>query len=346
MNKKLNFKKLALATGLAAVLVGSVQAESLLAPLVVSDSSLGFETLFSIKVRGDGTPNQRFASTSDLHYTYLRKGSSVADMFDLTKGCVHEDGSGTVSAWDVINHTIDPVNQILAQPPGDASVPYAPTTDFYGMAILDDVAAGGVEGDTSGFAYVMNYFTGMMLDYKMLNNHKSTQSGNFRAGFTRKTSVDFSWNPLARDATVWLGVATGNNMTSGNWNGTIHISQDTNTDLSNLAPTLPHDSSPAHTGAYDNDEVNHSGDKFLDITCMGLFTRTDFLTDSQEAKTRLGGWQRKSIIGSNGALGGLVYKAELKRLISAVTGTTIVSFQPETSGHLSSSSGSHANRPY
>jgi len=357
MKKKFN-NALAASICFGVMAAGSAQADSLLAPLVISDSALGFETLFSIKVRGNGTPNARMvaADQTDLHYTYLRKGNNIGSLFNLGQSCHHENGNGRVSSWDMINHTINPANQWLADPfLVDNSVAFTPATPFYGMAVIDDVAslntAGNSEGNSSGFAYVMNYFTGMMLDYKLLNNHRSTVSGKFDVGFTRKTSVDLAWNPLLTDATVWLGVATGAAMTQGNsWAGSITISQATNTALGNVSPTIPHNgpSNPAGTGVYNNDEVNFSGDTPVNITCMGLFTRNDFLDLTQEQNTRFGGWTRKSIIGDGTfSQGGLVYKAELKWIPSFITNTTQISFQPETSGHLSpSGSGPHPNRPF
>lgn len=370
MKNKINTKVLAASVCLACMSgVTSVQADSLLAPLVISDIANGFETTLSYKVRGTGVADHGWArfganenNISKLHYIWLQKGSTIGAMFNRTSGCNHVDNNGTVSPWDMVSQTVNPALQALAQnPSSDATLGTLaggspggsvanPATPFYGMAVLDDVASlaanGNVEGNSSGFAYVINYFTGMMLDYKLVNNHKTAASGDFSAGFTRKTSVDLSWNPLNRDLTLWLAVATGPGMTAGTgWGGTINISQATNTSLgAQAAPTVPHGGS---TGVYDNDEVNLSGDTPLSITCMGMFTRGNFMNSTQLAGTVNGGWTRKSIVGSNGSTGGMVYKAELKLIPSLLTGSAVTAFQSETSGHLSTSGlGPRPNRPY
>ena len=373
MKKKINKKVLAASICIACMSsVTSVQADSLLAPLVISDIANGFETTLSFKVRGTGAADHSWArfganeaNISKLHYIWLQKGSTIGAMFNRTKECNHVDNNGLVSPWDMVSQTVNPTLQILAQVAGtDATVSGInaggnpggrianPAAPFYGMAILDDVASlkskGNVEGNSSGFAYVINYFTGMMLDYKLVNNHKTAESGNFSAGFARKTSVDLSWNPLNRDLTLWLAVATGPGMTSGNgWAGAINISQQLNNSLGlgkQVTPKVPHGGS---TGVYNNDEVNLSGDTPLDITCMGMFTRANFMNPTQLAGTVNGGWTRKSIVGSNGSTGGMIYKAELKLIPSIISGTAVTAFQSETSGHLATSgTGPHPNRPY
>ena len=375
MTKKINVKVLAASVCVACASFGatSAQADSLLAPLVISDIANGFETTLSFKVRGTGVTDHRWArfgsnedNITDLHYIWLQKGNNIGSLFNLGGGCNHVDNNGSVSPWDMISQTINPTLQALAQNPAtdatisgsvSATIPGGninnPSTPFYGMAILDDVASLGnedAEGNSSGFAYVINYFTGMMLDYKLVNNHKTAASGDFSAGFMRKTSVDLSWNPVNRDLTLWLAVATGAGMASGNgWAGSIRISQDLNESLGTQQdPKVPHGTSANSTGVYDNDEVNLSGDSAVNITCMGLFTRNNFMNTTQLAGTVDGGWTRKSIIGSNGSTGGMVYKAELKLIPSVISGTAVTSFQSETSGHLSLSGGSvpHPNRPY
>ena len=338
----------------------NAQADSLLAPLVISDIANGFETTLSYKVRGTGAADHgwaRFganeANITKVHQIWLQKGTTIGSLFNRTGACNHVDNNGRISPWDMVNQTVDPRLNALAQPVGtDASTANNPSVPFYGMAVIDDVASlnnDKNEGNSSGFAYVINYFTGMMLDYKLVNNHRSTASGDFSVGFTRKSSVDLSWNPISRDLTLWLAVATGKGMTAGNgWGGTVTISQATNASLPHqVSPQIPHGGS---TGVYNNDEVNLSGDTPINITCMGMFTRGNFMNTTQIAGTVNGGWTRKSIEGSNGATGGMVYKAELKIIPSIISGTAIASFQPETSGHLSSkgadASSGHPNRPY
>lgn len=376
--KKSVVKKTLTVSALAAVLGLSAQthADSLLAPLIISDIGNGFETVLSLKVKGTGAVNHNWANfganashLTDLHYTWLRKGSNLGHLFTLGRGCVHENNTGKVSPYDMVFQSINPALQGLAVNAADrTSNPVVvgagnginrPAAPFYGMAVLDDVAnlnpafttgvgGGSVgEGEMSGFAYVMHLPTGLMFDYKLLNNHRSQASGDFAAGFVSKTSVDLSWNPLNRDLTAWLGVATGMNMTIGDWAGRITLSQNTLTinGQTQLSPTLPFGAAGGG-GVYNNDEVVESGDSSLAITCMGMFTRGDILNTTQAANTANGGWTRKSIAPSNGATGGLIYKAEAKIIPSLLAGSLVTTFQPETTGHLSSGpGGAHPNRP-
>jgi hypothetical protein len=356
---KLNIKVLAASICVAAsgFSVTTASADSLLAPLVISDAANGWETLISLKVRGNGAVNGRWAraAQSDLNTTWMRKGTTLASLFNTTSPCTHENTTRRVSAWDMVIHTVDPTNQFLAQTVGvDNSQPtalgggVAVSTPFYGFAVLDDSAGinGAQEGDASGFAYVNNYILGMMLDYKLLNNHKSTASGNFVGqGFTNNSSADLSWNPVNRDLTLWLGLATGDNMTANIYNNTVKLSQET-FDNDATAPTIP---VGGGTGVYDNDERIISGDVALNITCMALFGRGDFLNASQVSNTRNGGWKRVSLKNeSKPKAGGKIFKAEVKLINTALNGGNLVtSFQPETAGHLFTGTGStHANRPY
>lgn len=359
MTNKTNFKVLAASLCVASATFGTTiaQADSLLAPLVISDIANGFETTLSFKVRGTGTPNLKWnqlgnqgSEVSSLHYIWLKKGTTIGSFFNRTKGCEHVDNNGVVSPWDMVNQSINTNLNFLAQTQGtDQTTTNHPATPFYGMAVLDDVASlDKSEGNSSGFAYVINYFTGMMLDYKLVNNHKSSTSGDFSIGFARKSSVDLSWNPINRDLTLWLAIATGKGMTSGDgWAGKIKISQQTNTALAHqLSPKVPHG---GDSGVYNHDEVNISGDTAIDITCMGMFTRDNFMSQTQRNSTVNGGWTRKSLVGSDGATGGMVYKAELKLIPTILSQSAVASFQPETSGHLSSKGTDgvpHPNRPY
>lgn len=371
--KKIFLKKaLASSVCAAALSLGSMSAhaDSLLAPLIMSDlGGSGFITTLSLKVRGTGAADHQWARfganashLTPLNYTWLRKSSNLAGMFNLNSACVHENNTGTISPWDMVFQAVNPGLNFLAgvelpvAPDGGNTITGHPTVPFYGMVVIDDAAnedstyttASSTtrpyevgEGDMSGFAYVMHLPTGIMFDYKLLNNHRSKASGDFAAGFTSKRSVDLSWNPLNRDTTVWLGVATGTGMTDGNnWGGTITLSQ--NTLAGQISPAGP--VAPAHaTGVYDNNETVTSGDTNTAITCMGFFTRGNFLNATQNANTLNGGWTRKSIAGTNGATGGLIYKAEAK----AIFGNTVAAFQSETSGHLrASANGPHPNRPF
>lgn len=328
------------------------------------------------------------ANLTNLHYTWLRKANNLAGVVYSTgatgtanRACSHENNNGTVSPWDMVFQTVNQSINGVAFPGGQEGSPLAvgagagngttltrgPVTPFYGMAVIDDEAniestyttgsantlqnrAG--EGDMSGFAYVMHLQTGLLWDYKMLNNHRSKASGDFSAGFTSKRSVDLSWNPTLRDQTVWIGVATGTGMTNGsNWAGRVTISSARDGDGTQNSPNFgPFSTSAtgATTGVYDNNEVVTSGDVPMSFTCMTIFNRGNFLNSTQQAATTNGGWTRRSIVAnSGGATGAMIYKAENKLVASQIAGSLVSSFIPETSGHLrNSANGQHPNRPF
>lgn len=438
-------KKSAVATAVAGSLMisGMASADSLLAPLVIGVSQ-GAQTYFSIKVRGAGTANlggtTGYSANSNLHYVWFQKGTTVDELYDLSKACTISNNNGRVSPWDMVNQrAVDndtgTVNGVVPPFPGvashlnlnagDRSVPNGYTNgNFVGFVVITDVANVNKnpavkdlanEGDMSGFGYVVDAGNSFVLDYKLLNNHRSKVEGDFSAGFIAKKSIDYSWMPLNIATTEWLTVVTGDDMLKpesggGSYDATVYISQDT---LSgSVSPQLP----TGGSGVYNSDETVTSGAQNLKVTCIGAYGRSAFLNPLQLADTAAGGWKRMSIQNSatrtvmnNGvpasvnttqvASGAITYKAELLNFASTVDGgnvqpealvanlnttwasgvfgvntaTTnpgliermtsdanpfdidapsainnggVVSFQIETSGHLSTTPESHPNRPY
>lgn len=432
-------------------------ADSVLAPLVVGldggVGAAGVNTYLSIKARGNGTVNARMASSSltDLHYVWFKKGSTLTSLFDLGAPCEVSNNNGRVSPWDMVfqrtvgNVTADsPTTQMnllgahaglsTAVPPVparatalDASQPNGYTAgDFVGFVVITDEANDNDnpavkdlanEGELSGFGYVVDPTNNIVLDYKLLNNHRSKVEGDFSAGFIAKKSVDFSWFPNEiAISTQWLTVVTGEDMLkadsgAGSYDATVYLSQDTAS--GSVSPQLPMGGS----GVYNNDEKVTSGAKNLRVTCMGALTRENLMSTLQLADTVNGGWKRMSIQnsatratadgGNNSnvnttqvASGAIIYKSEILSFIPAdgyvapealparaanalngifgkpganapinnnkpnpsrngsdaelydpSVGTSplpsyVVSFQPETSGHLSATPEPHPNRPY
>jgi hypothetical protein len=352
--KKFKLKTLAASFAAAGMIAtGTAQADSVLAPLLVSDIVNGWVSVINLKARGQGFADNQFNNgTTALHYTYLKKSNNIAGLFNNPLGCEHDNGSGTISSWDMLTHTVDPFVDALAKSPGsDLSTPYTPLgfpfDSFAGMAVIDDVVNLDTanEGNLSGHVSVFNLIAGIQLDYRLLNNHRSTASGDFSVGFTRKSSVDLTWAPQNRELTLWLAVATGQNMTAGNsYNGTATISQ--NTRIGNSDPAAPHELFPNTSGGvYNNDERNLSQDVPVTVNCMGMFSVADVTNNSQQFNSIHGGWKRNSIVGGNGADGAMVYKAALKFIPSIIAGRAIISFNTETSGHLAIGN-EHPNRPY
>lgn len=419
------FKKGAVAAAVAGSLMvsGVASADSVLAPLVVGIKD-GAQTYFSIKARGAGTANlggtTGYKANSNLHYVWFQKGTKIADLYDLTKSCTVSNNNGKVSPWDMVfqravgDDTTNFANIVV----GDQSQPNGYSAgNFVGFAVITDVANKNAnpavkdlanEGELSGFGYVVDAANSFVLDYKLLNNHRSKIEGDFSAGFISKKSIDYSWMPINIATTEWLTVVTGDDMLksetgAGKYDATVTISQ--NTLPGSVSPRLPMGGS----GVYDNDETVISGSTPLDVTCMGIYNRAQFLNDLQLTGTANGGWTRMSVASKSGttqvASGAITYKAELidfapgvmpaglpgrggavvgeqvlasgafaapggvfgqpttvagdgliERHISdngfdvsapsAINNWGVVSFQPETSGHLSSTPEPHPNRPY
>ncbi|WP_298607878.1 hypothetical protein [uncultured Thiothrix sp.] len=442
------FKKGAVATAVAGSLMISsmVSADSVLAPLVIGENN-GAQTYFSLKARGTGAVNARMASTSDLHYVWFKKNiatdsSPVDSLFDLARPCEVSNNNGKVSPWDMVfqravSNAATAINggqmNLLGAGNGlpalDASTPNGYTAgDFAGFAVITDNANKNAnpatkdlanEGELSGFGYVVDPSNNIVLDYKLLNNHRSKVEGDFSAGFISKKSVDFSWFPIGMANTTWLSVVTGDDMLkadsgAGSYDATAYFSQDTA--AGSVSPQLP----TGGSGVYNNDEKVTSGAKNFKVTCIGVVDRSALLSTLQAADTVNGGWKRMSIQNSatrsttsgsvattQVASGAIVYKAEVinfapvtsggfvtseatrtvNPLIASMNATgggvfgnsattnpisgqtpgkaasdaevydvsgagssplpnLVVSFQPETSGHLSASPEPHPNRPY
>lgn len=399
------FKKGAVAAAVAGSLMvsGVASADSVLAPLVIGLDN-GPQTYFSIKARGTGAVNARMGSTTDLHYVWFKKGTALSALANLAGKCEVSNNNGKVSPWDmVLQRAVDNDADVNLDPVDDLSKPNGYSAgNFVGFAVITDNANKNAnpavkdlanEGELSGFGYVVDAANSFVLDYKLLNNHRSKIEGDFSAGFISKKSVDFSWMPVDIAATEWLTVVTGNDMLkadsgAGEYDATVKFSQDTL--AGSVSPQLP----TGGSGVYNNDEKVTSGGKNFNVTCMGVFGRNQLMNTLQLSDTLNGGWKRMSVGAVTGtnqvASGAIVYKAELidfspttpyvgggvaKEILSdngmSVFGTVsyknalgsstdgeaydinnpypagyVVSFQPETSGHLSSSPEPHPNRPY
>lgn len=440
---------------------GVASADSVLAPFVVGVND-GAQTYFSLKARGNGSVNARMSGSSmtDLHYVWFKKNVAtdpdpLDSLTDFGRPCEVSNNNGRVSPWDMVfqravgSATVGATAATAATTQMnllgagtalgggdltalDASQPNGYTAgDFVGFVVITDEANDNDnaavkdlanEGELSGFGYVVDPSNNIVLDYKLLNNHRSKVEGDFSAGFIAKKSVDFSWFPVGMADTRWLTVVTGEDMLkadsgAGSYDATVYLSQDTAS--GSVSPQAPMGGS----GVYNNDEKVTSGAKNIRVTCMGALGREHLLSTLQLADTVDGGWKRMSIqnsatratdTGANSstattqvASGAIIYKQEVinfapalpgyvtpeavvprgvSNLISTlnktgglfgnkasnnplngdVPGTAsqsdaevydvtggvsplpnlVVTFQPETSGHLSATPEPHPNRPY
>jgi len=332
----------------AGVAVGTAQADSLLAPLVIATTG-SFETYFSFKVPG-GNNTVGALNSDTIHYTWIKKGTTLADMTDLTAPCSLTNNSGSTSANDMI---FQDSRGNVATPAGahnDASLPNGyNATDFVGMVVITDVknsvdpAEHPAEGGMSGFAYIVNTLTGDVQDYKLLNNHRSVKDGDFSAGFVAKKSVDLSWMgsnhagyfvptppavlaafPGVTARTGWTVMVTGPDMArdgglfGSSYDPSVILSQNTRkvNGVIDATQDSPQDAmlgygvgGAAGKGVMDNDEGFTSGNVSTAVTCMGSFTRANLMDAQLLADTRFGGWTRLSISTQDGATGVTPHRA-------------------------------------
>jgi len=203
----------------AGIAVSTAQADSLLAPLVVDDST--WDTYFALKQQ---------ANSAGIHYTWIQKGTEwvhlMTDYVDLKAGpdnddvaygprpCTMYDNVGVGSPNDLIFQDANGINgAIINVSAADVSVPNgynngiaigpAGLGAFAGMAVISDMAnlaapgtgSSAPEGNFSGFAYVVNPGLNLLLDYKLLNNHHRAEDGDFSIQFISKHVVDLMWLP-------------------------------------------------------------------------------------------------------------------------------------------------------
>jgi len=360
------------------IVMNAAQADSLLAPLIINTSAGAASAPFSagpvstylnIKVKGQN-PFVVFPviPQDKLHYVWIQKGQSVADLGNLNKPCVMIDDVGYVTANDMVFQDTGLLPALANRLPSGAAIPdlSVPNTywasDFVGMLVISDMANVGSkgsadsEGNMSGFAYIVDAASGDIISYKLLNNHNSATEGDFSSGFISKKSVDFSWMSSSvanRGVTTgWTAMVTGPHMSqhSGSftwqYDASVTFSQKTHPDGTQDSPLIN-----GQAGVFDNDEGFTSADPHFSVTCMGVFTRATLLGGNAQllADTDNGGWMRMAIApvaGTNHtARGAIVYRDDI---IDA--GGNHASLQGqhsmlvETSGHLAKGA-NHPNRP-
>lgn len=327
----------------AGCISSAVQADSVLAPLVIVDPVNFTETYFAFKMKGKGISDV-FSSIgknpldSSLHYYYIQKLDSndkpvinLKGLYDnvSTGGCKVTNSSGLGSSWDVVIQTASKsINATSSnflvsdqsQPSGWLEGGKFSPGPFYGMMVIDDVLnlasvdgdngrRSGSEGELSGFAYIINAATGLMFDYKLLNNPFSKRTGDFKASLISKTSIDWMWLPsdnrifpaLSKERTAWYTAVTGLGMTmnaenegKGKWDEEVLFTQTDQLNTNSLKSVYMKNGVTG-TGSYGNDEQVLSGTRDLKVKCLGFYDRNSFLTSQQINQTALGGWKRVHI---------------------------------------------------
>jgi len=396
MIKKSSFKIKPNVLGAAAVvalnsvaMIENVSADSLLAPLIINTGSGAasapfatgpVSTFLNIKVKGQ-RPFTAFPVTpqDQLHYVWIKKGSLVSDLGNLSKPCKMIDNTGFVTANDMVFQDTGVLPALANRLPSGLPTPdlSKPNTyyggDFVGMLVVTDLANTGTtgsrdtEGNMSGFAYIVDAASGDILDYKLLNNHHSAAEGDFSSGFISKKSVDFSWaSSLAAQrgvSTAWTAMVTGPDMSqhtgvfTDSYDASVLFSQKTHPDGTQDSPLIN-----AQSGVFGNDEGFTSANPQFSVTCMGSFNRTVLLNGDPQllADTADGGWLRMSIQpttrknpltgvqfpSNHAATGAVVYRDDVINAGGAhATLQGQHSMVMETSGHLAKGA-NHPNRPY
>ena len=319
----------------AGVAVGTAQAESLLAPLVINSSvengdDWRIETYLSMRTGASLDMNSPY----NLHYRWIQKNhpstlspelkaledeledgkpkyidTPMKALGQLDRECKMINSFGKATPRDMIYQTTAGSADFKALPRGfvgssedglEASQPSGFPGDFAGMLVID--ADGTQEGNFSGFAYIIDTENATMIDYKLLNNHHSTVPGNFAAGFISKKSIDYSWLPDTLASTEWYTAVTSKNMGAyvedsahSIYDATVTIGNYARVELDGTSNQRDPWAIQGGIGVFDNDENFISGAPDFNVTCVGLYSRTKFIDPSQEHFTENGGWTRRSI---------------------------------------------------
>jgi len=194
--KNVNVKKVVLAVGAAVALsagvMQSAQADSIFFPYYkVGNGAYSFLALH--QEAGTNT------FTQTIHYIWQWKN----DASNKTSACVHEDAYGKMSAWDLIQQTVESPDKAMV--PGgngvdldtmfaDGSFPNyslnSPTQGF--LTVSNGTAA---ESDIRGQMIVIDTVSGMVAAYKGFNNPVATAENTWNSVFTSHASYDMTWYP-------------------------------------------------------------------------------------------------------------------------------------------------------
>lgn len=287
---KVKMKILSAAVGAAlGVSALPAQAEEVLIPYWISADGvytlLDIENFAPAAVDGAGNPlNHR------LNYYWMTwDGQQGANDSNAGK-CVHNDGSGTMTAFDMIFQTVaDPADVGGLDLPGgigDASVPayYAPNPaqGFLVLGLLTGAPGNPptVEGTLSAHVKILDLVGGVVVGYKALNDEFQVGGPPTPGDFGVSPAINhnnftMSWWPTAWINTGWFVLATGNDM----------VSQPTNL----WGPGVRLQSPPNINGVFDNDENFFSGDTRKFFNCMAFVTPNEILSPFQQVNTVNGG---------------------------------------------------------
>lgn len=278
-----------------------VSADALLAPYIKVDVTNGVNTYYMLKTRGQGLVNAGWnlfnpLTTHNLHFRLIYKPLPAGISEQLTS-CLESDLQGTVSAQDMVYGDLfsGGLNFDLSDPPAFFS------TGYEGFMVIAEeltlVLATGLEGEFTGFAYVINAVGNEMVSYKMLNDINDANGTRDTSGLpagvagigsdwtgpvVAKNVFDITWWPTNLVNVSWPTIVLGTNMFNsgiGNWAGSVRLqgAQDPTTG----AP-----------GIYNNDEKIVSNAIPKPIVCAGMVTLNELVAAGTLPSVANGGWTR------------------------------------------------------
>jgi len=268
MKKTFQKTLIAAAAGVAMMsAAGTASANSLLFPYFTTIT--GASSILSLSM--GQTAGTTGAGVEDIHYVY-----------NYGSGCIHFDGTGKMTANDVMQHSIASTAQggfgkVVG---ADTSTPFYFSLKDYGFLTVSTKsnALAKISGEiivydpSNGLAVSMPGYDGAAANAALVDT-TGVNEGDFTV--LAETKFNLTTYPTALVTTSWYGIVTGNMQSAiaakTNWAGKAAF---TNGGV-----------------VYDNDEVPYSGSATPSVTCSGILTPASFMTTAQA-----------SAVGTNGNL--------------------------------------------
>ena len=268
-----------------AAAVGAVAALTTLAPAAHADS-----ILFPVYKVGNGVFSfvslNTIPGSGNVHYVWNAKVPAADGTISNTAPCVHEDASGKLTAFDLIQHSVESPTLAggsmvdLQATFGDTSTPaYSLVAPSQGFLTVTNNSA--LESDFFGQMALVDTTSGIVTAYKGLNNPATNVEGAFGNILTSRNIFNMTWYPTTEAGsklgaagvdTSWYVTVTGFNMHLPSWNGGVV--------LGNVLPL---------SNVFNRDEGARSGLKQTTVSCFGLIKRSDVMTAAQTVHTANGG---------------------------------------------------------
>ena len=253
---KKSFQKSLIAASVGAVMfaaVGTASANSLLFPYFTTASGAQSALSIASNTNAVGAPET-------LHYVY-----------NYGDACTHYDGTGKVTANDLMQHSITaPSAGGYGKAAGaDGSTPfYFPLANSFGFLVVSSTKTTATDVITGDMA-IVDPSTGLVVSYAGISNGLNTAVAANEGNYAAITDNNFNLTTYGTGLvdTSWYGVVAGDMspaiIANANWTGASTISN--------------------NGVVYDNDENPFSGVMTKKLTCAGKFAATDLMTTAQQA---------------------------------------------------------------